>query len=315
MLDLIAIGETMVAFIPQEPGALRYVQQFGKKIAGAESNVAIAAAKLGHASGWISKLGQDEFGEFVLRELRGEGVDTSCVVRTSEHPTGIMFKQFNAGGESSVTYYRNDSAASNLSYDDIDEAYIRQARIVHISGITPVLSESCASAVERAISLARSAGVKVSFDPNIRLKLRSAQQYREALLPILPQCDIILLGQDEGLVLFGCSAPEEIIAALRGLGVENIAVKLGADGAIVADRDTVLKIPAVKAAVVDTIGAGDAFNAGFLCGVLEGCPLRESGQMGALMGALAVSTYGDVEGLPDRRAFDQIRKKASIIYR
>lgn len=315
MLDLVTVGETMVAFTPATPGFLRYVQQFGKVTAGAESNVAIGMAKLGHSSGWISKLGKDEFGEFVLRELRGEGVDTSRVVRSETNPTGIMFKQFNPGGESSVFYYRKNSAASTLCPADIDEEYLTQARVVHVSGVTAALSPSCAETLRHMVAVARGAGALVSFDPNIRLKLWSAQQAKETLQPLLGQSDIVLLGQDEGELLLGTSQPKEIIAALRKLSVGRIAVKMGARGAVVADGDTIAEIPAVEATVVDNIGAGDAFNTGFLSGVIEGRPVLECGEMGALMGALAVSTNGDVEGLPNREQFDNIRKQTHVVYR
>lgn len=315
MQDLVTIGETMVAFIPGEQGYIRYCHSFGKKTAGAESNVAIGMAKLGHTSGWVGKIGEDEFGEFILRELRGEGVDISHAIKTPGAPTGLMFKQFDAQGQTSVFYYRKDSAGSSLCPDDIDPDYISCAKILHISGITPALSESCARTVAYAVEIARRAGCLVSFDPNIRLKLWSAQSAKAALFPLLSQSDIVLLGEDEGELLLDTNRPDQMIERLRAMGVGRIGLKLGAQGAQAADRTNTFLIPPVKVRVVDTVGAGDAFNAGFLAGVIEGRDIEACGRMGALMGAMAVSSYGDVEGLPNRRAFDGFAKNAHIIYR
>ena len=315
MLDLVTIGETMVVFIPRESGYLRYVSEFTKKTAGAESNVAIGLAKLGHSSGWISKICNDEIGEFLLRELRGEGVDTSRVLRSDTNPTGLMFKQFRSGGETSVFYYRRDSAASTLCPEDLDADYIRSARIVHLSGITPALSASCAETVPHIMRIAREAGALVSFDPNIRLRLWDAARAKQTLAPLFAQSDIVLIGQDEGEMLVGEREPEGIIAALRAQGARWIAVKMGKRGAMVADQSESFMIPIVDGPVVDNVGAGDAFDAGFLCGILEGCGVRECGEMGSIMGGAAVSANGDVEGLPNREQFDRIRQKATMIYR
>ncbi len=306
MRDLVTLGETMVAFIPTTRTALRYVNTFGKVIAGAESNVAIGLSKLGHSTGWISKVGDDEFGEFIIREIRGEGVDTSHVVRDTEHSTGIMFKQFSADNESSVFYYRKNSAASTLSPTDIDESYVRDARILMVSGITPALSPSCRETVFHTVELARRHGVSVCFDPNIRRKLWSEAEARDVLAPLLALSDIVCTGLDEATILTGETSPEQVARTLRARGARWIGVKLGAAGAYVADRDTAVRLPAHPAKVVDTIGAGDAFNSGFLCGILEGKGIEACGRLGTIMGALAVSSYGDIEGLPNRAALEKI---------
>ena len=310
MLDLVTLGETMVAFIPGEPTYLRYVDSFGKTCAGAESNVAVGLCKLGRTAGWMSKVGNDEFGEFILRELRGEGVDTSRVLRHPDRPTGIMFKQFVKNSESSVFYYRKNSAAASLCPADLDEAYIASARMLLVSGITPALSPECRAAVDVAVDMAKRHGVLVCFDPNIRKKLWTAAEAKDALTPLLPRCDVVLLGADEAELLLGVSDPGEIVRALRGLGVRWMGIKMGAEGARVADGDRDVRIPAFPVHCVDNIGAGDAFNAGFLCGLLEGAPIEECGRMAALMGALAVSVPGDTEGIPNRAAFDGILRNA-----
>lgn len=305
-VEVVTIGETMVAFIPNAHTALRYVQQFTKVVAGAESNVAVGLVKLGHSSGWMSKLGNDEFGQFILRELRGEGVDVSSVLTSETHPTGIMFKQFSNDKDSSVFYYRNNSAASTFSKDELDKKYMQDAKILLISGITPALSKSCEETTLEAMRFAREQGILVCFDPNIRRKLWSEQRAKEVLEPLLSLSDIVLLGDDEAQLLMGLSNPAEIVSSLRKRGVRWIGIKQGAKGAYVADKSVELSIPPYPVTVVDTIGAGDAFNAGFLSGLLENKPIGTCGKMGAMMGALAVSSYGDFEGLPNRASFDSL---------
>jgi 2-dehydro-3-deoxygluconokinase len=305
-IEVVTIGETMVAFIPNAHTALRYVEHFTKVVAGAESNVAVGLVKLGHSSGWISKLGNDEFGQFILRELRGEGVDVSSVLISDTNPTGIMFKQFTNDKDSSVFYYRNNSAASTIHKDELDTQYIQDARILHISGITPALSKSCEETTLEAMNFARRQGILVCFDPNIRLKLWSKQKAKSVLEPLLSLSDIVLLGEDEAELLMGLSAPIKIVDNLRKRGVRWIGIKQGSKGAYVADVNTELSIPPYPVTVVDTIGAGDAFNAGFLAGLLENKSIASCGKMGVMMGALAVSSYGDFEGLPNRASFDSM---------
>lgn len=315
MLDLVTIGETMVAFMPDEKELIRYARSFSKKTAGAESNVAIGIAKLGLKSGWISKVGRDEFGEFILRELRGEGVDTSRVIKTADHPTGIMFKQFSFNNETSVFYYRKNSAASMLTIADLDEDYIKQAKILHLSGITPALSESCKATINYLVDFAKTNHITISFDPNIRLKLWSQNEAVACLCNILAKSDIVLLNISEAKMLLGTDNISIIIEKLRDFGAEKIAVKLGPKGAVVADRQKIYQCPQVDTVVVDNIGAGDAFNSGFLCGVIEGKDIEMCGKMGAMMGALAVSSYGDVEGLPNREQLENYLNHTHQIYR
>lgn len=315
MLDLVTLGETMVAFTPSEREYIRYANSFGKKTAGAESNVAIGVAKLGHKSGWISKVGKDELGEFVIREVRGEGVDTSCVGCSYEAPTGVMFKQVLAGNETSVTYYRKNSAASTLSPEDIDIDYLTSAKILHISGVTPALSESCRETINYVVDIAKKHRMLISFDPNIRLKLWSKEDAKAYLTPLLAKSDIVLTGLDEGEILLGLSKGDELIKKLLEMGVKQVAVKLGAEGALVGDKSGIHKIKATKVNAVDNIGAGDAFSAGYLSGVIEGKNIEDCGVMGCLMGAFAVASFGDIEGLPNRELFDRKRNNTADVYR
>ncbi len=305
MSEVVTFGETMVMFSPEQSGPLRYVQSFQKKIAGSESNVAIGLVRLGHSCSWISRIGQDEFGQFILHEIRGEGVDTTGVIVDAQLPTGIMFKEVRSGRETKVYYYRKDSAASRLCANDIKASYFESAKLLHLTGINPALGTSCLEATQKAIQIARQNGMLISFDPNLRLKLWNKEKAREVLTALLPQVDIVLPGLDESQILLGTLEPEQLLDEFLKLGVKTIALKMGTNGTWVATENARYKVATFEIEhVVDPIGAGDAFAAGFLSGILEGLPLEECGRMANAMGAMAVTTVGDFEGLPDRRQLE-----------
>ncbi len=305
MLDVVTIGETMIMFSPRGQGRLRYINEFYKSLAGSESNVAIGLCRLGHTAGWISRVGRDEFGRYIIKELRGEGVDVSQVKTDEQALTGIMFKEIRPGRESIVTYYRKGSAASYMSKDDLDEDYIRQSKILHITGITPALSLSCRETIYRAIEIAKTHNVLISFDPNIRYKLWSEEEARKVLFDITTKCDIILPGLDEAQFILGTSGIDDTIDKLLQLGVKKIAIKVGAEGCWVADSQGRAQVPGFDPGViVDPVGAGDAFAAGFLSGILEGKSLEGCGRMANAMGAMALTAPGDYEGVPTREELD-----------
>lgn len=316
MPELVTLGETMAVFNPASSGPLQYISDYKRLIGGAESNVAIGVSRLGHSSGWISRLGSDPFGRFVNNFIRGEGVDTSKVIFDDEYPTGIYFKEIKATGDVTVFYYRKGSAASMMSPADLDEAYIKSAKILHVSGITPALSENCKQTVFRAMEIAKSAGIKVSFDPNIRLKLWNRQKAASVLREIAAYADIVLPGIDEGEIIFGVNEPQAVAERFLELGASVVAVKLGKNGAMVVTRDEVIESPAFDAGrVIDTVGAGDAFAAGFLTGVLEGMPLAQAAGLANACGGFATTIVGDVEGLPLRDEIEALINKKRLIER
>jgi 2-dehydro-3-deoxygluconokinase len=210
----------------------------------------------------------------------------------------VYFKEFRRPGETHVWYYRRGSAASRLAPDGVDWDYVRSAKIVHLTGITPALSDSCAATVRRAIAEARAAGVQVSFDPNIRLKLWTADAARRFILDILPQVDIVLPGLDEARLLVGPGEPEALCRRLLEKGPSVVGLKMGATGAVAADAAGVYFASAPSVTVVDTIGAGDGFAAAFLACYLKGYPLAQTVSLAAAAGALVTTVSGDIEGLP-----------------
>ncbi len=302
MPDLITFGETMVLFSPLSEGPLQYVYHFEKRFAGAESNVAIATVRLGHSAGWISRLGDDDFGRYILCGLRGEGVDTSQVRLSAAQPTGVFFRsRGSVGGGSETFYYRHNSAASQLAPEDLDPAYFQGARVLHLTGITPALSADCRAATYRAIELARQAGLLISFDPNLRLKLWPVDEARRVLCDLASRVDIVLPGRSECAILYGTEDERKAAGAILAAGARLVVVKLGTEGAYIRTAGEELRVPAVPVGqVVDPIGAGDGFAAGFLVGQMEGRSLAESARLAVTIGAFATATAGDVEGYPSR---------------
>lgn len=300
-MDVVTLGETMVLFTPQSSGYMRYATDFSSRVAGAESNVAIGLARLGHQTGWMSRVGDDEFGKKILHFIRGEGVDVGEVRLDAEAATGLYFKEMLTENEIHVQYYRKGSAASRMKPSDLNEAYIAQARFLHLTGITPALSESCRETVMRAIELAHKHEVTVVFDPNVRRKLWGEDHAKQVLLEIAAHADIVLPGHDEGVFLFGEENPEMIAKHFYDHGASIVALKLGAKGAYCLSDSERGLIPGFRVQnVIDPVGAGDGFAAGFLSGLLDDLTLKKAVERGNAIGAMVTMVRGDVEGLPER---------------
>ncbi|TAK22859.1 MAG: sugar kinase [Chloroflexota bacterium] len=307
-MDVVTFGETMVLLAAVESGPLRFANTFTRHAAGTESNVAIGLARLGHSAAWFSRLGDDEFGQHITTVVRGEGVDTSHVIVDPDAPTGIVFKEKRELGARKVIYYRRGSAASRLSPADLDPDFIGQARILHLTGVTLALSESARSAVFAAASMARERGVTVTFDPNMRLRLWSREEAVRVMRDLLPLCDIALPGHDEATMLTGVDDPDRAADAIGSLGPSIVALKLGAEGALVVSPNERVRVPGVHLErIIDPVGAGDGFAAGFLAGQIRGWDLARSAQLGNTVGAFAMTVVGDTEGLPTAHDIEEFR--------
>ena len=304
MAELITLGETMAVIAPSEEGRLSSVSSFSLKIAGAESNTAIGACRLGRTAAWISALGEDELGNFVLDSISQEGVDVSLVKRDSKHRTGLMIKEI-VEDKTTVYYYRENSAASHISISDIDLDKLSDAKIIHLTGITPVLSKSCREAVAELMRWAMENGKLISFDPNIRRKIWGEVDYVPLICQMLEISDIALLGLSEAKELYGTDEIPKIASILLEAGVKFVVIKDGANGAYAISQNEFVFVPPFECNPVDSVGAGDGFNAGFLSGILEGRSLAESARMGALVGAMATETVGDVNGYPTREIISE----------
>lgn len=282
---------------PLSKGLLRHVDTFVKRVGGAELNVAVALSRLGHKAAWAGDLGDDEFGEEVRRFLRGEGVDVSGVGVNSEAPTGVYFKERRALDRLRVYYYRAGSAASKMVFEDLNMDYLLSGEVLHLTGITPALSKSCRDLTERLIYEANERGVTVSFDANVRWRLFKGVDPREVLGPLAARADVLLLSEDEAELLVGGSDPENIERAREGLSARTVVVH-SAEGAFALEGDDLVEKKGYRVEVVDTVGAGDAFAAGFLSGRLRDWNLGNCLELANACGAYAVTVPGDAESMP-----------------
>lgn len=315
--ELLTFGETMVVFDPVGKGPLRYVGQFNKRFGGAESNVAIGVSRLGHTAGWISQVSDDELGEYLINSIRGEGVDTSQVTKTTEAPTGLYIKERVREGSTQVYYYRKNSAASLLSKDQINWEYIKQAKMIHVSGITPFLSESCYELTKAIVCFANDHNIFVSFDPNLRLKiLKSFPKHKEIILDLAKQADLFMPGVEEAAYLFGTEDPELIMEHCRKRDIKQVVLKNGASGMYYENEKEQGFVKSWNVdRVIDPIGAGDGFAAGVLTALLEEKTLKEAVERGAVIGAMVVTVEGDIEGLPTLKQIDQFLASSQDVLR
>lgn len=303
-MDVVTFGETMVLMIPTKHGPLDTVGEFQKGLAGAESNVAIGLARLGHEVAWISKLGVDSFGRFIYKTLRGEGVDVSRVRFDEIRPTGVFFKEFMGDGRTHAYYYRNNSAASQMSLADIPLVDFVGASYLVVTGITPALSPLNQTTTFQCIEKAHQYGMQVVFDPNIRRKLWSIEEARPVLNTIASQADIVLPGIEEGTILTGHTHAPEIAQAFINHGSQLVVVKLGPEGAYYQSAAGKGYVGGFQVHLVDEVGAGDAFTAGLLSGLLNGLDLPSAVKRACALGALTVTGTGDYEHLPYRHDLD-----------
>lgn len=299
--DVTTLGEPLLALVAERPADLERAR-FGAHVTGAEVNVAVGLARLGHAVTFVGVLGDDAPAGLVERRLRGEGVDLRHTRRTAGD-TGTLIRELRAFGPADVLYRRAGSAGATLGPDDVHaaRAVIQDSRWVHLTGVTPALSASCRDATAQALALARAAGVPASLDINYRGKLWSRAQARHALAPLAEAATIVFGDDDELELLTGYAGPADAVRRLRQHGVEQVVRKRGAAGAESAHTGGVDRVAAHAATVVDPVGAGDAFAAGYISALLDGGEPSAALERGAICGAYAVSAIGDTAALPDRR--------------
>ena len=287
----------MVLVTPAQPGRLRHATSVELRIGGAESNVAIALARLEEQVGWVSWLSNDELGELVLARVRAEGVDTSRV-RRIDGSTGLYIRE-RIGDAVRAYYYRHGSAASHMGIDAFDPAYLDGAQFVHLTGITPALSQACRQFMPWVMNEARRCGVKVSFDVNYRSKLWAPTAARSAIEEILPLVDLLFVGDEEAEALWSESG-EALLHVFRQRGPGEVVLKRGAAGSTALVDGAIVEVQGFAVTPVDPIGAGDAFAAGYLAGHLWQVEPYTRLRIANAMGAWAVMNNGDYEGLPTK---------------
>lgn len=284
---VLCIGETMAMIAPTTGVAVVDAEVFRMEAGGAESNVAAALVDLGHRAAWRSRLGRDPLGERVARTLERHGVETQ-IEWDDERPTGLYVKDPGAG----VHYYRAGSAAAHADPSLLDGIDWSDVALVHTSGITAAISPSAAALLDAVVDHARAAGVPVGFDVNHRAALWSAERAAEPLLAVARRADIVLVGLDEAQTLWGTAEAADVRELLPEPA--TLVVKDGAVGATVFTRDEVVFEPALAVEVVEAVGAGDAFAAGFLSGTLAGLGLDERLRRAHARAARALSSTADM---------------------
>lgn len=317
MAEVVTLGECLVAFVASEPGPLAEAGRFDRFVAGAEANVAVGLARLGHSVDFVGRVGADGFGEAIRRRLRGEGVGITHLVTDGDAPTGLMFRERRHLGPAQVMYVRHGSAGARLSVEDVDRAAdagcFQGARWLHLSGITPALSESARAATFHAAELARAAGLIISLDLNLRRRLWPDDVAGPVLRRLAAAADIVLGSPDEVAVVADGPPGAGLVGLAEAalvLGPSIVVLKLGAEGALLSNTDAPgapLARPGLSLpVVVDPVGAGDAFCAGFIAARLEALPLERALEQANACGAAAAASLGDQTGLPDRDELDAL---------
>ncbi|MBW0172353.1 MAG: sugar kinase [Hydrogenophaga sp.] len=292
--EIVSLGEAMVEFNQTgEGGGRLYLQGFG----GDTSNFAIAAARHGARVAYLSALGDDPYGALLRQLWDEEGVDHASVETDAQAFTAIYFVTHGAQGHQ-FSFFRSGSAASRLTPARLPRARIEAAKVLHLSGISLAISPSACDTGLAAIECARAAGVKVSFDTNLRLKLWPVQRARAVMNDVIAQADICLPSYDDIVAISGLTDPDALVDHCLRLGAHTVALKLGEQGAIVATAQERHRIAPAACQPVDATGAGDAFGGAFVARLVAGDDLATAGRYAATVAALSTEGYGAVAPIP-----------------
>lgn len=311
MSQVVTLGETMGLFTTTGLGQLQHATSASIGIGGSESNFAVAFKRLGGSATWIGKVGADSIGDLVIRELRGEGL-TIHALRDNEAPTSLMIKERRTAMDTRVWYYRRDNAGSKLRPEDIDQECIAQADLLHLTGISPALSESMEATVHHAITIARDANVPISFDLNFRSQLWTREEARKSYRRIIPQVDFVFAGEDEARIAVGDGTSMELAHKLASLGPAEAVVKLGAHGVVAVVDGNEYSQKAFPVQVVDTVGAGDGSVAGYLVEALNCADVQTRLHTAASVGAYACLVESDWEGFPYRKELEYLSNEEPV---
>jgi len=295
--DILAIGEPLGEFSQTTPGDPRYLFGHG----GDTSNAIIAAARSGASTGYITALGDDSFGRSFLDLWAKEGVDSTAVKVDRTAHTGIYFITHGKNGHE-FSYMRAGSAAARMTTADLPQAMIRQGKVLHVSGISQAISPSAADMVFEAIRIARMAGVTVSYDTNLRLRLWPLARAQAVINAAMAMADIALPGLDDARQLTGLTDPDAIADFYLGRGSSIVAMTLGKDGALVSTRAERRMVPSITVAAIDATGAGDCFDGAFLAEWVRTRDPFAAASYACAAAALSTTGYGAVAPLPQRDA-------------
>jgi 2-dehydro-3-deoxygluconokinase len=294
--SIVSLGEPLIEFNrPKEGDGRTWLQGFG----GDSQNVAIAASRQGATAGYLTSLGDDWMGDAFLELWKSEGLDASRVSRHPTAPTGVSFVTHSAAGHK-FDYLRKNSAASLMTPETLAKDYIAGARFFHLSAIGQAISESARATCDAAIDTAKAAGVKVSYDTNLRLRLWDLETARKKIDETIARCDIALPSLDDSRQLTGLTEAEAIADHYLRLGAPMVALKMGAEGSLIVTAGKRYRLAPHKVNAVDATGAGDTFDGAFLARLLEGDDPETAGRYANVAAALSTTGYGAVTPMPRR---------------
>lgn len=292
------LGDALITFDPTETGPLRYVPGFTRKVGGAELNFAIGCARLGLQTKWASRLGGDEFARVIYNFARGEGVNMANVEFVKGYPTSLNFKEVREDGSGKTFYYRYQSPILTMMPEDIKEEMFEDIDLVHLTGVFLAIDPKNLAITKRVLEIARQKKITVSFDPNIRLKLWTLERAKAVYQEVFPFVDILLTGLDEIEMINGDSSSKALEELAEKYNIQQLVVKDGANGAKVLNDQKWFEKEAFSVKPIDTVGAGDGFDAGYIYSVLNGFTPEKALEFANAVGALVTTVSGDNEGLP-----------------
>lgn len=300
-LDLIGLGSAIIDFVPGSKGPLSLVRSFTPSAGGAVANIMVAASRLGLRTGLIGCIGDDEFGDFIVQDLRSEGVDTGCLKRVKDRRTGIAFYSIDEKGERHYLFYRfpgYSDPESMLRIEDLDEDYIASSRMLHFSE-SMLRRRDTRGVVFKALRIAKENDVQVSYDPNVRETLWEGRgELQRVQREALALTDVFLSTLREASLITGSlKEPDKVVTQILALGSSIIVIR-GRNQCHIITREETFKVPVFRVKAADTSGAGDAFDAGFLAGFLKGLPLEKAAMLGNAVAALKIMKVGTRSGLP-----------------
>lgn len=297
-LNVLTLGDALITMNPVTKGPLRHVTHFERKVGGAELNFAIGVARLGLSSSWVSRLGADEFGKVIYNFARGEGVDVSDVQFVDGLSTSVNFKEIKEDGSGKTFYYRSNSPILTLEPESITDEMFQGVDVVHLTGVFLSINKKNRYIAKKMIEKARKHNITISFDPNIRLKLWTIQEAREIFKEIFPNVDILLTGLDEIKLIIGEDSQKALAEFAESYQIKDLVIKDGGNGSMLYRNGSWTKEKAFDVSVIDTVGAGDGFDAGYIYGYLHNYEPAKLLTFANGVGALVTTVSGDNEGLP-----------------
>lgn len=306
--EVVTLGEALGVLRPDDASPVTVATRFVLDVAGAESNVAVGLSRLGHRVAFVGRVGDDATGRRIRRTLLAEQVDVTALRTDPTAPTGLLVRSTDPRLGISVDYHRRGSAGTRLCPADVDAAPLAGARFLHVTGLSTGLSDDARDAVQHAVRTAVDADVAVCLDPNLRLRLHPPAIWQDLLAPLLTQASLVVTSSQELCMATGEEDPSTAIRALLAQRADAVVVRNGTDPTQIHTAAGTTRVDVTSVAAVDPVGAGDAFNAGLLSGLVDSVGLRDAVARGHLVARRCVLAAGDTAGLPTREELEDVEE-------